>query len=121
MVRGGDAAELDAWLSAARERELVSFAQSLTRDLAAVRAAMTEPWSTSPVEGQINRVKTVKRQMYGRAGHTLLRTRVLAWTQVIEGPLYRWVGIPLCTVSAADLAGISVGTQSRFPVSATAH
>ena len=78
MIRGGDATDLDNWLTAARASELVSFAQGLTRDLAAVRAAITEPWSTSPVEGQINRVKTMKRQMYGRAGHDLLRVRVLA-------------------------------------------
>jgi transposase len=78
MIRGGDATELDAWLTAARTSELASFAQGLTRDLAAVRAAITDPWSTSPVEGQINRVKTMKRQMYGRAGHALLRIRVLA-------------------------------------------
>jgi transposase len=78
MIRGGDATELDAWFTAARASDLVGFAQSLTRDLAAVRAAITEPWSTSPVEGQINQVKTMKRQMYGRAGHALLRIRVLA-------------------------------------------
>jgi transposase len=78
MIRGGDATELDAWLDAARASEVASFAQGLSRDLAAVRAAITEPWSTSPVEGQINRVKTMKRQMYGRAGHALLRMRVLA-------------------------------------------
>lgn len=38
---------------------------------------MTTPWSTSPVEGHINRVKTIKRAMYGRAGFHLLRARVL--------------------------------------------
>jgi transposase len=78
MVRGGDAADLDAWLAAARQSELASFAEGIGRDLAAVRAAITEPWSTSPVEGAINRIKTVKRQMYGRAGYALLRVRVLA-------------------------------------------
>jgi transposase len=78
MIRGGDATELDAWRDAARASEVASFAQGLSRDLAAVRAAITEPWSTSPVEGQTNRVKTMKRQMYGRAGHALLRMRVLA-------------------------------------------
>ncbi|WP_424140747.1 hypothetical protein [Roseomonas chloroacetimidivorans] len=78
LVRGGDAADLDDWLIAARDSELAGFAQGLARDLEAVRAAVTAPWSTSPVEGQINRLKTVKRQMYGRAGHALLRARVLA-------------------------------------------
>jgi transposase len=78
MLRGGDAADLDAWLASARQSELASLAEGIGRDLAAVRAAITESWSTSPVEGEINRVKTVKRQMYGRAGHALLRVRVLA-------------------------------------------
>lgn len=78
MIRGGDAADLDTWLTSARKSELAGFAEGIGRDLDAVRAAITEPWSTSPVEGQINRVKTVKRQMYGRAGHALLRMRVLA-------------------------------------------
>jgi transposase len=78
MLRGGDVARLDAWLASARGSELASLAEGIGRDLAAVRAAITEPWSTSPVEGEINRVKTVKRQMYGRAGHALLRVRVLA-------------------------------------------
>jgi transposase len=38
---------------------------------------VTEPWSNGPVEGQINRLKTLKRQMYGRAGVELLRARLL--------------------------------------------
>jgi hypothetical protein len=78
MSRMHDAADLDAWLTAARRSELASFATGISRDVAAVRAGIVEPWSTSPVEGQINRVKTIKRQMYGRARHDLLRKRVLA-------------------------------------------
>ena len=78
MIRGRDDADLDGWLAAARESELDTLAQGLARDLAAVRAAITERWSTSPVEGQISRLKTIKRQMYGRAGYDLLRQRVLA-------------------------------------------
>ena len=42
-----------------------------------MRAALGLPWGTSPVEGQINRLKTIKRQMYGRAGFDLLRQRIL--------------------------------------------
>jgi transposase len=44
---------------------------------APVRAALDLPWTTSPVEGQINRLKVIKRTMYGRAGFPLLRARVL--------------------------------------------
>jgi len=42
-----------------------------------VYAAVTERWSNGPVEGHVNRLKTIKRQMYGRAGFVLLRARVL--------------------------------------------
>jgi transposase len=42
-----------------------------------VRAAVTQEWSNGPVEGHVNRLKTIKRQMYGRAGFVLLRARVL--------------------------------------------
>ncbi len=56
---------------------LASFAASMRRDLPAVQAALDLPWTTSPAEGQINRIKTIKRSMYGRAGFQLLRARVL--------------------------------------------
>ena len=56
---------------------LGSFVASLRRDLGAVQAALELPWTTSPAEGQINRLKTLKRAMYGRAGFPLLRARVL--------------------------------------------
>ena len=56
---------------------LADFAASMRRDLAAVQAALDLPWTTSPAEGQINRIKTIKRTMYGRAGFQLLRARVL--------------------------------------------
>jgi transposase len=60
-----------------RRTGLNGFAQGIRQDEAAVAAAMSEPWSNGPVEGQVNRLKTVKRQMYGRAGFKLLRARVL--------------------------------------------
>ena len=53
------------------------FAASLRHDLAAAQAALDLPWTTSPAEGQINRLKMMKRTMYGRAGFPLLRARVL--------------------------------------------
>jgi transposase len=49
------------------------FARSLRQDRDAVHAALTLPWSSGPVEGQINRLKAIKRSMYGRAGFDLLR------------------------------------------------
>jgi transposase len=56
---------------------LVRFVRTLKQDLSAVEAAMSEPWSNGPVEGQLNRLKMLKRQMYGRAGIELLRARLL--------------------------------------------
>ena len=56
---------------------LRSFAAKLRQDEAAVRAAMIEPWSNGPVEEQVNRLKLIKRSMYGRAKFDLLRQRVL--------------------------------------------
>jgi len=78
LIRGDDDAGLEQWIEDAKNSELASLAAGVGRDIAAVRAAITQPWSTSPVEGQINRLKTIKRQMYGRSGYPLLRHRLLA-------------------------------------------
>jgi transposase len=80
MVRQRQADDLDNWLqdcSGAGAAELVNFATSLRREESAMRAALSEPWSTGPVEGQITRLKSIKRQMYGRASFDLLCRRVL--------------------------------------------
>lgn len=77
MVRGHRAGELDNWLLTADGTPLAGFANGLKRDLAAVRAALSLSWSTGPVEGQISRLKTIKRMMNGRGGFDLLRHRVL--------------------------------------------
>jgi transposase len=53
------------------------FVRTLKQDQSAVEAAVEQTWSNGPVEGHINRLKTLKRQMYGRAGFELLRARVL--------------------------------------------
>ena len=73
-------AKLSQWLQAAIESGIAAFkslAMSLKQDLAAVEAAIRLPWSNGPVEGSVNRVKAIKRQMYGRAKFDLLRIRVL--------------------------------------------
>ncbi len=77
MVRERQPERLDGWLGAVASTALRGFADSLRHDLAAVRTALALPWSTSPVEGQISRLKMIKRQMYGRASFDLLRQRVL--------------------------------------------
>lgn len=56
---------------------LRSFANGLRNDLDAVTAGLTLPYSSGAVEGTVNRIKTIKRQMYGRARFDLLRKRIL--------------------------------------------
>jgi len=68
---------LDDVLDAMADTSLTGFVTELRKDIAAVQAALDLPWTTSPVEGQINRLKMLKRTMYGRAGFELLRARVL--------------------------------------------
>lgn len=78
MVRSHAAADLSAWLQAARRSripELVSFAGGILRDFSAVSAAFTLDHSQGQVEGQVNRLKLLKRQSYGRASLDLLRRR----------------------------------------------
>jgi hypothetical protein len=53
------------------------FAQTLRQDMAAVRNPIAEPWSNGQTEGQINRLKTIKRSMYGRGGIDMLRARMV--------------------------------------------
>jgi len=59
---------------------LRSLVAGLRTDLDAVTAGLTLPWSSGPVEGNVNRIKTIKRQMYGRASFSLLRKRILLTT-----------------------------------------
>jgi transposase len=80
MVRNRQPAQLDPWLAAALGRgspDLRTFAEGLQREYSAMKAALTYPYSTGPVEGQINRLKFIKRSMYGRGSFELLRQRVL--------------------------------------------
>lgn len=72
--------QLDPWLQQCEQSgisELVGFARGLRRDESAVRAALRYDWSQGQIEGQVNRLKLLKRQMYGRAKFDLLRQRVL--------------------------------------------
>ncbi len=71
---------LGVWMNDAQQSGLYAmqrFARVLRRDISAVRNAITEPWSNGQTEGQINRLKALKRTMYGRAGPELLRARML--------------------------------------------
>jgi transposase len=80
LIRAGHPDRLDPWLARAQDGALPAFrgfAKRLRVDEEAVRAAATLPWSTGQVEGQINRLKMIKRQMYGRANLDLLGRRFL--------------------------------------------
>ena len=80
LLRNGSVAEFDAWrkkVLASELSELVTFVRGLEQDREAVQAAITEKWSNGPVEGQVNRLKFIKRQGYGRASFPLLKARVL--------------------------------------------
>lgn len=77
MGRNRTSSDLAAWLDEAATSEIASFSRGLAADHAAVVAALTEPWSNGQTEGQINRLKTLKRQMYGRANIELLKARLV--------------------------------------------
>jgi transposase len=81
MVRERQAGGWENWMTKAQglgvARELHGFAEGLKQDEAAVKAALSLEWSNGQVEGQVTRLKLLKRQMYGRAGFDLLRRRVL--------------------------------------------
>jgi len=77
VLRRKSKESLDEVLNSAAGTALKEFAINLRRDLNAVQAALELPWTTSPAEGQISRLKMLKRTMYGRAGFDLLRARVL--------------------------------------------
>jgi transposase len=71
---------VDTWIAQAQGcsmTALQTFATGLQRELEAFKAAITLPWSNGPLEGNINKLKVIKRQMYGRASFPLLRKRVL--------------------------------------------
>jgi transposase len=71
---------LDDWLAQAGASdlpELRSFANSIRRDQQAVTNGLSLPWSSAAMEGNVNKIKMIKRQMYGRAGFALLRKRVI--------------------------------------------
>lgn len=88
MLRHKQDERLDCWLEQAQKSgipEMRSFALGIRRDYEAVKAAILLPWSQGQTEGQVNKLKTVKRAMYGRAGFALLRQRMLQSNGVPAG------------------------------------
>ncbi|WP_331762117.1 transposase (plasmid) [Streptomyces sp. NBC_01527] len=83
MLTERQGARLPQWLDAVRRDDLPSLhtlAAGLDRDRDAVIAGLTLPWSSGVVEGHVNRIKMLERQMFGRAGFALLRKRVLLYS-----------------------------------------
>jgi len=77
--------ELTSWIDLAIKsdiEEIAGFANGLTGDLVAIKNAFRLPWSNGPVEGNVNKLKTVKRQMYGRASFNLLRRRLILLSSI---------------------------------------
>lgn len=86
-MKADDSIQMRQWIEKAKRCEfgaVTRFAYGLQKDISAVAAAVEKEWSTGQVEGQINRLKTIKRQMYGRAGFELLRARVLPYLPVVD-------------------------------------
>ena len=82
MVRQRTGTQLVPWLNDVAQSQLpalVQFADGLKADQDAVFAGLTLPWSNGQTEAQVNRLKVLKRSMYGRANFDLLRPRVLWW------------------------------------------
>ena len=80
ILTGRHGGRLDAWIAAVEaddQPDLTSFTTGLKQDHAAVLNGLTLPHSSGAVEGNVNRIKMIKRQMYGRASFDLLRKRVL--------------------------------------------
>ena len=77
MIRLRTARKLDEWLEVAKDSLVGSLAGGVAKDLNAVRNAIISPWSNGQTEGQITRLKLIKRQMYGRAKLDLLQARLI--------------------------------------------
>lgn len=84
-IKESDLAKLDNWLHSALDssfKQLRNFAKRIKDDYACIKAALSYPYSNGRTEGHVNRLKTIKRMMYGRANFDLLRKRVLLQGQV---------------------------------------
>ena len=77
MIRTKAATELDGWIEQAKASLIAPLARGVAKDAAAIRAAITERWSNGQTEGQITKLKLIKRQMYGRAKLDLLEARLV--------------------------------------------
>jgi transposase len=87
ILRSKNVKGLETWLNDAQRCGLFAiqrFVRTLRRDIETVKNGVTETWSNGQTEGQINRLKTLKRSMYGRAGAELLRARMSPLSSIAE-------------------------------------
>lgn len=86
LLRSKTTDKLDHWMQSVRASglaEMEAFVAGLDADLPAIQSAASQYWSNAQTEGQVNRLKMLKRQMYGRANFDLLRRHVLyAWPSI---------------------------------------
>jgi hypothetical protein len=118
VFRSGKLAALHSCLERAQNTGIhammTRFVRTLKQGLGAGEAAVTEPWSNGPVEGHINRLKTLKRQMYGRAGVELLRARLLPETLLTGQGLHQtWARPDLSAARHPDIR-VSCARQEQL-------
>lgn len=77
MIRTKAVSGMTAWIERTSDSLVASFCSGVRKDEAAVRSAVTSPWSNGRTEGQITKLKLVKRQMYGRGKIDLLQARLI--------------------------------------------
>jgi transposase len=127
IVRERRGRDLEAWIIAATDSGidvLARFARGLREDLAAVTAGLTLPWSNGPVEGQITRLKLLKRQRYGRASSALLRQLILQaaempWETGDQAEATSGARTPWCPWACG--VGCSQCERRRYPSALASH
>ena len=107
-------ADLDQWIDRSRDSLIAFFVSGVVKDIAAVRAAIALPWSNGQTEGQITKLKLVKRQMFGRAKIDLLqaphrRNLNLSCTKFASG-------LPLEAALEIELAGRAPANRDRVAI-----
>jgi hypothetical protein len=101
IMNGADPGKLDPWVDHALRSGIHcvrQFTLKLRQGADPARNAITEIWSNGQTEGQINRLKALKRAMYGRAGISLLRVRMLPHAQLLVAGFRRCQGGGACTI-----------------------
>ncbi len=85
IIRRKALADMDAWISRAQASLVAPLARGMSKDKAAIDAAIALPWSNGQTEGQICKLELVKRQMYGRGNLALLQARIIGHPETSTG------------------------------------